>query len=243
MADAVSEFVTYEVVERIAIVRIDHGKANTLSSEVVAALDAALTRAEEAGPEAVGAMLITGKPGFLSGGFDLDEIKASPASAGKLVTAGGALFSRLYGSPVPVVVASPGHAIAAGALLLLGADERIGTAGRFKIGLIETQIGMVLPRWAVELSVERLAGQHLQIATVGARSYDPQGALAAGFYDDVVEPDQLEARALDAARYWAGLPRAAYVGQVKMVRAGRLARLAEAVEHDRGLVFEIRGDS
>ena len=42
MADAVSEFVTYEVVERIAIVRIDHGKANTLSSEVVAALDVSI---------------------------------------------------------------------------------------------------------------------------------------------------------------------------------------------------------
>ena len=237
---AESEFVTYEVRDRIAVARIDHGKANTLSSEVVAALDGALTRAEQAGPQEVGALLITGKPGFLSGGFDLDEIKESPLSAGRLVTNGGALFARLYGSSVPVVVASPGHAIAAGALLLMGADERIGTAGRFKIGLIETQIGMVLPRWAVELSEERLAGQHLQLATVGARSYDPEGALAAGFYDEIVEPDLLEARAFEAAQYWAKLPRGAYAGQVTMVRAARLARLAEAIEHDRGRVFEIQ---
>jgi enoyl-CoA hydratase len=226
-------FVHTEIRDRIAHVTIDHGKANTLSSEVVAALDAALVAAEEAGAETVGAMLITGKPGFLSGGFDLDEIKASPESAARLVTAGGTLFTCMYGSPVPIVVACPGHAIAAGALMLLAADERIGTAGKFKIGLIETQIGMVLPRWAVELGQERLSKRHEQLATVGGRSYDPVGARDAGFLDDVVEPDALADRALEAATYWANLPRPAYAGQVKMLRAQRLGQLHAALESDR----------
>ena len=48
------------------------------------------------------------------------------------------------------MVACTGHAIAAGALLLLGADIRIGARGDFRIGLIETQLGMVLPRWAAD---------------------------------------------------------------------------------------------
>src|SRR4051794_40580834 len=118
--------VEYEVTGRIAHVTIDHGKANTLSTPVIAALDEALTRAETAGPDEVGAMVITGKPGFLSGGFELEEMRASPKAAGTLVTNGGALFARIFGSPVPVVVACTGHAIAAGALLLLSGDERIG---------------------------------------------------------------------------------------------------------------------
>ncbi len=234
--------VTTEIRDRIAHVTIDHGKANTLSSEVVAALDTALTDAEKAGEGTVGAMLITGTPGFLSGGFDLEEIKAGPESAGRLVTAGGALFTRMYGSSVPVVVACPGHAIAAGALLLLGADERIGTAGKFKIGLIETQIGMVLPRWAVEMAQERLDKRHEQIATVGARSYDPIGARNAGFLDEVVEPDELLDRATAAATYWANLPRAAYAGQVKMLRAARLAKLNAAVDADRGRAFDVAAE-
>ncbi len=231
--------VHYEVRDRIAHVAIDHGKANTLSSEVLAALEVALSQAEAAGPETVGAMLLTGKPGFLSGGFDLDEIKASPESAGRLVTNGGALFTRMYGSAVPIVVACPGHAIAAGALLMMGADERIGVSGKFKIGLIETQIGMVLPRWAIEMAQERLSKRHEQVAMVGGRTYDPMGALDAGFLDAVVAPEDLEAKALEAANYWAGLPRAAYAGQVKMIRADRIARLDAAVAADRGHVFNV----
>ncbi len=231
--------VQYEVSDRIAHVTIDHGKANTLSTDVVAALDAALTRAEQAGPDEVGAMLITGKPGFLSGGFELDEMRASAESAFRLTTKGGALFTRFFGSDVPVVVACPGHAIAAGALMLLSADERIGARGAFRIGLIETQIGMVVPRWATELSEERLSRRHYQLATVGARIYDPDGARDAGFLDEVVEPDALAARAVEAAQYWAGLPRAAYVGQLERHRADRLRRLEEAVVADRGAIFAL----
>ena len=63
---------------------------------------------------------------------------------------GGALITRMFESEVPVVIACSGHAVAAGALLLLGADVRIGSRGAFRIGLIETEIGLVLPRWAAE---------------------------------------------------------------------------------------------
>ncbi len=136
-------------------------------------------------------MLVAGAPGMLTGGFDLKVMRSAPEAAGKLVTDGGELFTRMYGSAVPVVVACTGHAIAAGALLLLSADARIGAAGEFRIGLIETQLGMVLPRWAVELAHERLSKRHFQDATVGARIYDPCGAADAGFLDTVVAPEAL----------------------------------------------------
>ena len=116
--------VGYEVRDRIAHVTIDNGKANVLSPEVVRLLDEAVDAAESAGADEVGCLLVIGTPGFLSGGFDLSVMMESPAAAGELVTAGGALFVRLFGSEVPVVVACPGHAVAAGALLMLGADER-----------------------------------------------------------------------------------------------------------------------
>src|SRR5512141_3064257 len=101
MAD---ELVRYEVRDRIAHVTIANGKANALSPDVIAQLDAALTRAEDAGEEAVGALLVTGSPGMLSGGFDLSVMRSSAEAAGKLVTDGGALFTRMFGSEIPVVV-------------------------------------------------------------------------------------------------------------------------------------------
>ena len=233
------EVVLYEERDRIAHVTISNGKANALSPDVLAQLDAALTRAEDAGEAEVGAMLITGAPGMLSGGFDLKVMRTSAEAAGKLVTDGGALITRLLGSEMPVGIACSGHAVAAGALLLLGADERIGASGAFRIGLIETEIGLVLPQWACELARERLSPRQLQIATVGARMYDPEGAYGAGFLDGVVDADLLAATALEAAQRWAGLPRNAYRGQVRMNRGAVLGRLADAIAADRGRTFDV----
>ena len=233
------ELVQYEVRDRVAHVTISNGKANALSPDVLAQLDTALTRAEDAGEAQVGAMLITGAPGMLSGGFDLKVMRTSAEAAGKLVTDGGALITRLLGSEMPVVIACSGHAVAAGALLLLGADERIGASGAFRIGLIETEIGLVLPQWACELARERLSPRQLQIATVGAKMYDPEGAYGAGFLDGVVDADLLAAAALEAAQRWASLPRNAYRGQVRMNRGAVLGRLADAIAADRGRTFDV----
>jgi enoyl-CoA hydratase len=235
-----SELVAYEVRDRIAVATISNGKANALSHDVIDGLGAALTRAEDAGDD-VGALIITATEGMFSGGFDLAVMRSGPEAAGKLVTDGGELIARLYGSEVPVVAACTGHAIAAGSLLLLGADARLGARGEFRIGLIETQLGMVLPRWAVEFSEERLSRRHFQAATVGARIYDPDGAAAAGFLDDVVPPESLAHAALAEAKRWAELPRAAYRGQVRMTRAARLGRLADAIAADRGRQFDVAG--
>jgi enoyl-CoA hydratase len=233
------DLVQYDVRDRVAHVTIANGKANALSPDVIAQLDAVLTRAEDAGEEQVGALLITGSPGMLSGGFDLKVMRSGAGAAGRLVTDGGALITRLFGSEVPVVIACSGHAVAAGALLLLGADERVGARGAFRIGLIETEIGMVLPRWAAELARERLSPRQLQIATVGAKMYDPDGAAVAGFLDAVVDADRLDETALDAATRWAKLPRGAYRGQVHMNRGDVLGRLGDAIGVDRGRTLDV----
>jgi enoyl-CoA hydratase len=231
--------VSYDVSDGIALVTVDNGKANSYSPEVLKELNAALSRAEDAGQESVAAMVLTATAGMFSGGFDLKVMRSTPEAAGTLVTDGGEFISRMYGSSLPVVIACTGHAIAAGALMLLGADARIGARGEFRIGLIETQLGMVLPRWAVELSDERLSKRHFQAATVGARIYDPDGAQDAGFLDDVVPAEALVDAALAEAKRWAELPRAAYHGQVRMARGERLGRLAEAIAADRGRSFAV----
>jgi enoyl-CoA hydratase len=231
-----SDVVTYEVRDRIARVTIDDGKRNAMSHEVLDALNDALTRAEDAGPDEVGALLLAGRPGTLSGGFDLAVMRAGPAEAINLATDGGELFARMFGSAVPVIVLCTGHAIAGGSLMLLAADERVGIDDEsFAIGLIETQIGMVLPKWAIEFARERLSPTWFQRATIGAYRFTPRDAQAAGFLDHIAPSDTLaEERALAAASWYRDLPREAYRGQVRMNRGERLGRLAEAIAADRG---------
>ena len=232
MSESGTDLVSYDVRDGVAWARISNGKANALSFDVLGGLDRCLTLAEE--EASVGALVITGTPGFLTGGFDLTVMQGDdPAAMIRLVSDGGALFTRLFASSVPVVVAAPGHAVAAGALMLLAADERIGADGSFKVGLIETQIGMFLPRWAIELAEERLSRRHFQVATVGARMYAPADALDAGYLDAVVAPEELEATAQAAAEAWAKLPAAAYAAQVRVIRGARIAALEAAVAADR----------
>src|SRR3546814_15950736 len=79
-----------------------------------------------------------------------------------LVGAGGRILMRIFGHPQPVVVAVTGHALAAGALLTLACDTRIGADGPSKIGLNETAIGMGLPQYATELAAARLSPAHVR---------------------------------------------------------------------------------
>ena len=81
---------------------------------------------------------------------------------------------RIYTFPRPVVVACTGHALAAGAILLLVSDVRIGTRGDFKIGLNEVAIRLTLPLFALELARDRLSKRHFSAAVTQARIFDPE---------------------------------------------------------------------
>ena len=172
---------------------------------------------------------------MFSGGFDLKVMRSGAAAAGKLVTDGGALITRLFGSEVPVVIACSGHAVAAGALLLLGADERIGARGAFRIGLIETETR----HGAAAVGGRARAGAALaaatsRIATVGAQMYDPDGAVEAGFLDAVVGAEALPRRRSPRPQRWAALPRGRLPRPGPDEPGRRLGRLADAIAADRG---------
>lgn len=180
---------TYDLRGDVAWLQIDDGKANAVSHQVLQELDDALDRAEGEAH----AVVIAGRPGRFCAGYDLAVMTAGAEAAGGLVIAGARLMARLYGYPLPVVMACSGHAMAGGALLLLCGDVRIAVDGPFKIGLNEVRIGMPLPAFGRDLARDRLDPRQLTAATVCSQIYDPAGAAAAGFVDRVVAPEAFEA--------------------------------------------------
>lgn len=196
----------YELENNIAVVTMDDGKANALSHEMIANLLAAARRAEAE----ASAMVLIGREGRFSAGFDLRAMMSGRDGAIALLTAGGELLLALYGLEVPLVIACTGHALAGGVLVVLTGDTRIGASGAFKLGLNEVQIGLPVPVLAMELARDRLTAAALPRATLMAQIYDPDGAVAAGYLDEVVAPDQLRARAIAEATRLGALPKAAY---------------------------------
>ena len=228
-----STSVTLERHGDVAVITLDDGKANALSPEVIAGVNASLDGLDTTDP-AIRAVVLAGREGMFSGGFDLKVMRGGDLAAiGELVTSGGELVLRLLASGRPVVLACTGHAIAAGALLGLGAHFRVGAEGDFRIGLIETAIGMVLPDWAVVVAEERLSRNQLQRALVEARVYNPLEAKDAGFLDVVVPPDQVVKVATEEAARLGALDPGAYAGNNAKLRGPCIARLTAALAKDR----------
>jgi enoyl-CoA hydratase len=196
MSDTTSDAVTYELDGSVAVIRLDDGKANALSHQIIDGLDQALSRAEG---DAAAAVVLVGRPGRFSAGFDLKTMQAGPEQARNLLRAGGELGLRIYTFPVPVVLAVTGHALAMGAILLMCADVRVGARGDFKIGLNEVAIGMPVPRFVTELAIDRLSKRHLTAAVNHAHIYDPETGVDAGFLDETTEAGALEERAMAVA--------------------------------------------
>jgi enoyl-CoA hydratase len=117
-----------------------------------------------------------------------------------LVLDGWNLLLRIFALPLPVVAACTGNAIAAGAVLLLLTDVRLGAAGAFKIGFNEATIGIPLPGAVMMLARDRLAEAVVEEALQGARIYGPEDALDAGLLDRVVAPAELVDLAITEAR-------------------------------------------
>ena len=210
-----NELTTYEQIGDVALISMDDGKANASGPPIIAAVDAMLDRAAD-GAKAV---VLTGRPGLFSGGFDLNVIRSGDAAHARAqALGGGRLMMRLYGWPQPLVVAASGHAIALGAFCLLTGDHRLGADGEFRIGLNEVAIGSTLPPFAWLLAKDRLSKRYLTQATLTAKLYDPKGAWDAGFLDQVVAADKLRDAALEHATQLAELDANAYAGMKQGLR-------------------------
>jgi len=219
---------SYELCDGVARVAMDDGKVNAMSVAMLDGLHDAFARAEA--DEAV--VLLIGRPGCFSAGFDLKCLGQGGEEAGRMLRRGAELAERVLGFPRPVVAACTGHAYPMGAFLLLSADRRIGAAGEFRIGLNEVMIGLTLPHFAVEIARQRLAPAYFQ-RTVTGDLYGPAEAASAGFLDEVVAAERVVPRALEVARGLTAVHAVQHRETKQRVRGHALEALRAAMERDR----------
>lgn len=220
--------VSYELEGGIATITMDDGKVNVFSIPLLRSLHAALDEAERDGAVVV----LTGREGYFSAGFDLKVLSGSRDQILEILTLGATAAERVLSFPTPVVVACTGHAFPAGAFLLLAADLRIGTEGPFRIGLNEVRIGMTVPWFAIEIARQRLHPSHFDRTVVSATMYSPHDAVTAGFLDDVVAPGALRKATYDAAAELAALDMTAHAETKRRARSGALTALRAAIENE-----------
>lgn len=229
-SNIMDKLINFQQEGAVLTIQWDDGKANAVSPQLLVELNAALDQAER--DQLI--VILAGRPGRFSAGFDLQVMGQGDAAMAQLVVGGAKLALRLLSFPTPVIMACTGHGLAMGGLLLLSADYRIGVSGDYKIGLNEVAIGMTMPWFGVELARGRLAPAHFNRAVNNAEIYSSEGAVAAGFLDRVCDAQDLMADAMAVATGFEKLKMQAHHATKLRTRQQLLEAVSRGVELDFG---------
>jgi Delta3-Delta2-enoyl-CoA isomerase len=218
---------------QVAVLRLENGKANSISPAFLERLQRLLGEIGDAR-----AAVMVGQGSAFSAGLDLPALVDldRPAMRSFILGFDEAML-RVFELPVPVVAAVNGHAVAGGCVLALQADVRIGADRDARIGLNETRLGIGLPAVVLETLRAQLPGPSLAAIALEGKLVSPREALQLGLLHEVVPEAELLARAVARAAALAALPPAG----VRMVKASlrrgaaAAARAAEESEAERWL--------
>lgn len=191
----------------IARITMDDGKVNAMSTEMLEEITARLGEAREGARVTI----LRGRPGIFSAGFDMPTFGKGLEPTLAMMGAGMETILTMLSHPHPIVAACTGHAFPMGAFLMMCADERYATRGDFRIGMNEVAIGLTVPRFALALAEHRLSRPGFARVATGAL-LGPEDAVAAGYVDGVVAPDDLSATVEAAAEKLLSINLQAYVG-------------------------------
>ena len=228
--------VNYALDGAVATITLDDGKVNVLGPAMQVAINKALDRAEEDSAKAV---VLSGNQRVFSGGFDLAVFQSGDAQAVLgMLASGFELSVRCLTFPKPVIMAATGPAIAMGSFLLLSGDHRVG-APHSKCQAIEVAIGMTIPIAAIEIMRLRLTPAAFQRGTAMASTFVGEEAIAAGWLDEIVDTDQVLARAQEVAAEAANLHSGAHLATKLKARGSALKAIRAGID---GLATEFTRD-
>jgi len=200
--------------------RLARAPVNALNPELCADLVQALADAVAAD---AGGIVLSGGPKVFSAGLDVPYLLSLGDDQSALLQAWNVFFAAaraLIACPVPVVAAMAGHAPAGGCVLALCCDYRIMSEGPYRIGLNETQVGLVAPE-GIQALLARVVGPHRseRLLVAGAMP-DAAEALRIGLVDELTGIDEVATR----ARAW--LEELLQLPRKPMLETRRIARAA-----------------
>jgi enoyl-CoA hydratase/carnithine racemase len=215
----------------IVELRLSRPPVNALDPELCRALPDGIAQAVADGARA---LVVSGNPKVFSAGLDVPHLLSLGEDRPALMSAWGAFFDvarTLANSPVPVVAALTGHAPAGGCVLALCCDYRVmarsdDPAKPFRIGLNETQVGLVAPAGIQQL-MDRTVGKHRAgVLLATGELVDAERALAIGLVDEVVPADQVVARSIAWLQALLKLPRQPVLQTRAIARADLIAAMS-----------------
>jgi enoyl-CoA hydratase/carnithine racemase len=202
----VGEFVRLEVDEatRVGTIRLDRPPMNALNAQIQDELHEVAMAA--GGDERVGAVVIWGGEKVFAAGADIKEMRGRSFAeiSARTDDLQGAL-TALARIPKVVIAAVNGYALGGGCELTLTADFRFA-ASDAQIGQPEILLG-IIPGAGGTQRLPRLIGPARAKAMIYSGRFYPAGeCLAMGLVDEVHPPQEVYAKACEAAARYAKGP-------------------------------------
>ncbi|MCC7095706.1 MAG: enoyl-CoA hydratase/isomerase family protein [Thermomonas sp.] len=214
--------------------RMARAPVNALDPGLCQAITDALRSAVADGARGI---VLAGGAKVFSAGLDVPYLLSLEADRNALLQAWEAFFETartLAACPVPVIAAMAGHAPAGGCVLALCCDYRVLAEGPFRIGLNETQVGLVAPE-GIQALLARVVGPHrAERLLVAGHMPDAQEALSIGLVDELAAAEEVERRAQAWLAALTQLPREPMLQTRAIARRDVVAALApERIDLDR----------
>mmetsp|Transcript_20297 Transcript_20297/g.39797 ORF Transcript_20297/g.39797 Transcript_20297/m.39797 type:complete len:298 (-) Transcript_20297:1529-2422(-) len=180
----------------VAMVYMQRAPVNSLSGALISELTETIKELER-DPEMQGMVLGSREKAFCAG-LDLNEVyKVSESHFCKYWGSFEELWHTLYVSRLVTAAAIESHSPAAGSVLALACDYRVlADNPKLRMGLNETQLGMVCPRWLQALCARTVGERHSEFLLQHGHMMAPEEALKYGFVDEVVPKEEVMNRVL-----------------------------------------------
>ena len=224
MADSIA---TLSKENDISIIKLDDGKANAFSYDMLSQVNELLTKV----PRDSGALVITGREGLFSGGFDLKTLATGDMEKiTKMVQLGYRLLLELFSFDRPIVAAVSGHSIALGLFVTCSADYRIAIDGKYVCQANEVRNNMDIPTQIMEIIRARVNKKYFYSAVYHSDAYSVQDSIKVGYIDEIVSEDQFMKRVMEKAKELATLPHPFYANTKKTAQDDVRQKIADAID-------------
>ena len=219
---------TLESKDDVSIITIDDGKANVFSKNMIDAFNECLDNV----PTDKGSLIITGREGMFSAGFDLKVISSGDIEKIRDMTLNGfKLLARIFSFPRPVLAACSGHGIALGTFLLCCCDYRIGIKGEYMVGANEMRTNMVIPTPILELIKFRVTQSYKYRAVLGGEMFALEDATKTGIIDEITESNNLMNTAMEKAKDLSTMGNPSYSLTKELFIAETLKKINDAIDN------------
>ena len=219
---------TLESKDDVSIITIDDGKANVFSKNMIDAFNECLDNV----PTDKGSLIITGREGMFSAGFDLKVISSGDIEKIRDMTLNGfKLLARIFSFPRPVLAACSGHGIALGTFLLCCCDYRIGIKGEYMVGANEMRTNMVIPTPILELIKFRVTQSYKYRAVLGGEMFALEDATKTGIIDEITESNNLMNTAMEKAKDLSTMGNPSYSLTKELFIAEPLKKINDAIDN------------